>query len=138
MRIRYGEEAVLHQGEPYVWIGFGFSTERVGDRNISIALFLHSRTARGYAMRILKQMGLQSIPDTGDLAEDAAQIVKAIEAPPSRPPSAWCGCWNKGASGGSSSSACPSGRGENAAAGRSHQVVTEKRLPSYSLVVSVR
>ena len=80
--IRYGEEAVLHQGEPYVWIGFGFSTERVGDRNISIALFVHSRTARGYAMRILKQTGLQSIPDTGDLAEDAAQIVKAIEETP--------------------------------------------------------
>ena len=33
-------------------------------------------------MRILKQMGLQSIPDTGDLAEDAAQIVKAIEETP--------------------------------------------------------
>ena len=28
--------------------------------------------------------------------------------------------------------------GANAAAGSSHQVVTEKRLPSYSLVVSVR
>ena len=79
VRIRFAEEAVLHRGEPYVWIGFGFENDREEERQISIALFLHSRRARSYAMRLLKQMGVRSLPSTGDLAEDAAQLVQAIE-----------------------------------------------------------
>ena len=47
----------MHRGEPYVWIGFGFENDREEERQISIALFLHSRRARSYAMALLKQMG---------------------------------------------------------------------------------
>ena len=82
VKTRRGKEAILHQGEPYAWIGFGYVNEREEDRNISIALFLHSRKARSYAMRLLKQMGVRTLPDTGDLAEDAALLVQAIEEPP--------------------------------------------------------
>ena len=82
VRTRFAEEAVLHRGEPYVWIGFGFENDREEERQISIALFLHSRRARSYAMRLLKQMGVRTLPNTGDLAEDAAQLVQAIEATP--------------------------------------------------------
>ena len=63
VRTRFAEEAVLHRGEPYVWIGFGFENDREEERQISIALFLHSRRARSYAMRLLKQMGVRSAPE---------------------------------------------------------------------------
>ena len=132
VRTRYGEEAILHQGEPYVWIGFGYDNYQEEERDISIALFLHSRTARGYAMRLPKQMGVRSIPSTGDLAEEVAQLVKAIEETPT--PEA-LGIARKLAEGGKwrvIKIRLP-GRGgrENASAGCGHQVVTEKK---YSFV----